>query len=126
MRQVITPDDLKKGEIVPPTWYPCEISDYEEKPAGTDKSTNCIFTFKILDGEHKGKTGNKLFNEKSLGFGKKLWALVIPGWDKEKGGELSTDKFRQAVGKKIKVYFETGKSDKGNEFNSPTDYLPLS
>ena len=126
MRQVLTPDDLKKGDIVPPGWYPCEISEYNEKPADSDKSTNCIFTFKVLDGEHKGKTGNKLMNEKALGFGKKLWPLIIPGWDKEKGGELSTDKFRQSVGKKLKVYFETGKSTKNNEFNDPTDFMPLS
>ena len=126
MRSILTPDDLKRGELVPPGWYPMEITNYEEKDADTDKSTNCIFSLKIIDGPEKGKSANKLFNEKALGFGKNLWAVVIPGFDKVKGGELSSEVFRATVGKKFKGYIKTGKSNKGNEFNDVTDYMPLS
>jgi len=126
MRAILTPDDMKKGDLVDSAWYPSEISDYEEKPAGTDQSTNCIFHFKIIDGPNKGRGGNKLFNEKALGFGKNLWKLIVPGFNDKEGGELTSEVFKAAVGKKLKVYFKRGKSNKGNEFNDPTDFMPMS
>lgn len=125
MHKVLTPDDMLKGDLCEVGWHPCEISLYEEKEAGTDKSTNCIFTFKIIDGKDKGKTGNKLFNEKSLGFGKALWAIIVPGFDKVKGGNLDSATFTQSQGKTLKVYMKRGKSDRGNEFNDPTDFMML-
>lgn len=124
-RTVVTKDDLLKGEIIKPGWYPCEVSEYKEVEAGTDKSVNLQFFLKVIDGPEKGKQARLQFNEKALGFGKKFWPIVVPGWDKEKGGELSSDVCRQTVGKKLKVYFETGKSDKGNDFNDVKDFMPL-
>src|SRR5207244_517693 len=92
--------------------YPVEVTDYEEKEADTDKSTNCIFPFKVIDGKGKGTSFNKLFNEKALGFGKNLWKALdlpqdveVPGQE-GKGYRLSTEVFRQQVGKKLKVYEE--------------------
>lgn len=125
MRQILTPDDLKKGDLVPPGWYPAEIVDYKEKDADTDSSTNCIFTFKIIDGQFKGVTANKLFNEKALGFGKNLWAALKFPFDPQKGYELSTELFQQTNGHKVKIYIKRGKSNKGNEFNDVTDFQPL-
>jgi len=125
MRAILTPDDLKKGDLVEPGWYPAEITDYEEKDADTDKSTNCIFKFKILDGPYKGVQPNRLFNEKALGFGKNLWKTLDFPFDPVKGYELSTDLFKQTIGSKLEIYIKRGKSNKGNDFNDVADFRPM-
>jgi len=125
MRAVLTPDDLKKGDLVETGWHPAEIVDYAEKEADTDKSTNCIFHFKILDGPGKGVTPQKLFNEKALGFGKNLWKTLGLPYDTVKGYELTTELFKQTIGHKLKIYIKRGKSNKGNEFNDVSDFQPL-
>lgn len=125
MRQILTPDDLKKGDLAEVGWHPLEIVDYKEEEADTDGSTNCIFIFKITDGPNKGITPRKLFNEKALGFGKSLYKALNFPYDPEKGYELSTELFRQTIGHKIKGYVKRGKSNKGNEFNDLVDFMPL-
>lgn len=125
MRAILTPDDLKKGDLAETTWHPAEIVDYKEKEAETDSSTNCIFTFKILDGPNKGVTANKLFNEKALGFGKSLWKTLAFPFDPVKGYELSSDLFKQTIGSKLMIYIKRGKSNKGNEFNDVADFKPM-
>lgn len=128
MRAVVTPDDLKRGDLVEEAgWYPAEITKYEEKPAETDGSTNCIFSFKILEPEkYKGISPNKLFSEKALGFGKNLWKSMNVPFDKAKGYELSSELFQSFVNKKVKIYVKRGKSNKGNEFNDIADFQPMS
>lgn len=126
MRAILTPDDLKKGDLADTTWHPAEIVDYTEKDAETDKSTNCIFHFKILDGPSKGITAQRLFNEKALGFGKALWKTLNFPYDPQKGYELSTELFKQTIGHKLMIYIKRGKSNKGNEFNDVADFRPMS
>lgn len=126
MRQVLSPEDLKKGDLADPGWHPMEITGYNEKAAETDQSTNCIFSFKILDGPSKGVTANKLFNEKALGFGKSLWKTLGFPYDAVKGYELTTDLFEKAIGYKLMGYIKRGKSNKGNEFNDIADFKPMS
>lgn len=125
MRQILSPDDLKRGDLVEPGWYPLTIVDYEEKPADTDQSTNCIFKFKIMDGVSKGVQPTKLFNEKALGFGKSLWETLGFPYDPVKGYDLSTDLFKKTIGAKLQGYIVRGKSNKGNEFNELKDFKPL-
>lgn len=125
MKQWLTPDDLKKGDLADPGWHPAEIVDYNESDAETDGSTNCNFFFKITDGPAKGITPRKLFNEKALGFGKTLWATLKLPYDQVKGYELSTELFRQTIGFKLQIYIKRGKSNKGNEFNDVVDFRPL-
>ena len=125
MRQILTPDDLKKGDLAEPGWHPAEIVDYTEGDAETDGSTNCFFHFKLIDGPNKGVTCRKLFNEKALGFGKSLYKTLGLPFDPVKGYELSTELFRQTVGFKLQVYIKRGKSNKGNEFNDVVDFRPL-
>lgn len=125
MRAVLTPDDLKKGDLAEPGWHPMEIIDYKEKDAETDGSTNCIFSLKIIDGPNKGVTANKLFNEKALGFGKALWATLKFPLDPVKGYELTTQLFEQTIGFKLMGYIKRGKSNKGNEFNDIVDFKPM-
>lgn len=125
MRKVLTPDDLKKGDLAEPGWHPLEITDYTEEDADTDGSTNCIFHFKIIDGPNKGISPRKLFNEKALGFGKALWKALNFPYDPEKGYDLSTELFRQTIGHKVQGYIKRGKSNKGNEFNDLADFRPM-
>ena len=125
MRAILSPDDLKRGDLVEPGWYPLELVDYTEEPANTDKSTNCIFLFRVFDGKDKGVSPRTQYNEKALGFGKNLWAALKLPFDKVKGYELSTELFKSQVGKKIKGYIKRGKSDKGNEFNELKDFQPI-
>jgi hypothetical protein len=126
MRAILTPDDLKRGDLVDTTWHPAEIIEYREKAAETDQSTNCIFYFKIIDGPSKGVVCQKLFNEKALGFGKSLWKTLGLPYDPVKGYELTTQLFEQTVGHKMMIYVKRGKSDKGNEFNDVADFKPMS
>lgn len=125
MRAIVTPDDLKKGDLVDNGWYPAELVDYSEKDADTDGSTNCTFKFKIIDGPAKGVSPQKLFNEKALGFGKELWATLGIPFDKVKGYELTTEVFQAQKGKKLEIYIKRGKSNKGNEFNDIQSFRPL-
>lgn len=127
MRAVLTPDDLKKGDLADIGWHPAVITEYKEEDADTDGSTNCIFLFKILDGPSKGVSPRKLFNEKALGFGKGLWAVLFGPPDPVKGydTQLSTESFKAAEGKKMMIYIKRGKSNKGNEFNDVADFRPM-
>jgi hypothetical protein len=128
---VLTPDDLKKGDLVEPGWYPVLWYDYSEKEAGTDKSTNLFFHFKIVDGPSKGVSPQKMFNEKALGFGKNLWNTLKDlghlKYDAEKGYNLSSELFKELVRKGIymEIYIKRGKSDKGNDFNDVSDFRPI-
>ena len=119
MRAIVTPDDLKVGELIEPGFHIMELSEYSEKPAATDKSTNCIFKFKVVDGPYKGYSANTLISEKALGMGKKLWAALGIPYDAERGYDLSTELFQRIAASKpkLKVYIKRGKSNQGNEFN---------
>lgn len=129
MRRILTPDDLKKGDLAEPGWHPAEIVDYDESDASEDAknpgSTNCNFYFKILDGASKGIIAKRLFNETALGFGKNLWKTLQFPYDPEKGYDLSTELFRQTIGHKLQIYIKRGKSNKGNDFNDVQDFRPL-
>lgn len=129
MRVILTPDDLKKGDLAEVGWHPAEIVKYEEGAASEDAknpgSTNCIFHFKILDGPSKGIIAQRLFNETALGFGKNLWKTLGFPYDPQRGYELSTSLFEQTVSSKLMIYIKRGKSNKGNEFNDVQDFRPL-
>lgn len=129
MRAILTPDDLKQGELIEPGWHPAEITEYKEEAASENAknpgSTNCIFYFKIIDGPSKGATCKRLFNESALGFGKNFYKTMGFPYDEKKGYELSTELFQQTVGHKLKIYIKRGKSNRGNEFNDVVDFMPL-
>ena len=122
---ILTPDDLKKGDLVEPGWYQVDVTKYEEKEADKDKSCNCIFHFKIMSGPFKGVSPRAQFNEKALGFGKNLWATLDFPFDKETGYKLSTQLFEQTVGSKLEIYIKRGMSNKDNAFNEVSDYRKL-
>lgn len=127
---VVTPDDLKKGDLASPGWHPAEIVKYEDGEAGEDAknpgSATAIFYFKILDGPDKGVEVKRLFSEVAWGFGKTFFATM--GYPKDANGNyiLSSDLFQQSVGHKLQIYIKRGKSNKGNEFNDVADFRPMS
>ena len=132
MRAILTPDDLKRGDLVETTWHPAEIVEYNETAASENAknpgSTNCNFYFKIIDGPGKGVICKKLFSETALGFGKSLWKTLGFPYDAIKGYELTTQLFEQTVGHKLMIYVKRGKSSPqygGNEFNDVVDFRPM-
>lgn len=129
MRVLLTPDDLKKGDLVEVGWHPLEIVEYKEEPASENAknpgSTNCTFYFKIIDGAAKGGQVKRLFNETAMGFGKNLWKTLGFPYDPVKGYELTTQLMEQTIGFKLMGYVKRGKSNLGNEFNDLVDFRPM-
>jgi hypothetical protein len=125
INSIITPDDLKKTENVDPGWYLAEIVSYDEavtkgsdaKPS--DGSTNAIYEFKLLVGDWSGKVLRAYFNEKSLHWGKNLWAVLF-GMDTRQGTKITSDMLRSGVGHKLQIY--VGKNKAG--YDSVVDYKP--
>lgn len=130
LNSILTPEDLKKGELVEPGWYPVEYVSYEESEAGENAknpgSTNIKLGFKILkDGPFKDIVCTRLFNETALGFGKALWPLL--GMEKLPNGgfRITADQLEGKIGHKLMIYVQRGKSNQGNEFNDVKDFRPL-
>lgn len=131
INSVVTPDDLRKTEPVKSGWFPAEIVSYDEQPTKdkpnkpSDGSTNAVFEFQILEGDPniKGRKFKSFFNEKSLHFGKEFWAVLFPGkFDSKKGGGLTSEMFRGAVGFKLMVYIA---KDKNSGFDNIQGYKPM-
>ena len=128
---VVTPDDLKRGDLAKVGWHPAEIIEYSEATvtsaeAKNPGSLNCIFKFKIIDGPSVGIVAQKLFNETAWGFAKNFFAAMEYPKDPQSGGyQISSSLFNQSVGHKLMIYIKTGKSNKGNEFNDVQDFKPL-
>lgn len=133
MRVILSPDDLKKGDLFDPGWYNAEIASYnEERTKGnaakpSDGSMNAIFVFKVLDGVHKGAELKRYFNEKALGFGKNLYKTLNLPKTGDGGYDLSTELFQKTVGAKLKIYVKRGVATDGSnkEFNEVSDFMPM-
>lgn len=128
MRARITPDDLAAGKLVEPSWYPCEIVKYEEVEANTDKSTNCLVHFKVLQGgkenEFKGARCRVLYNEKAMAFAAPLLIALGAKVDKDKGVDADLSE-STLVGRKLDVHIRRGTTNKNNSFNEPIEFAPL-
>lgn len=126
---VVTPDDLRKGDLANPGWHPAEIIKYEDGEAGeaakNPGSATATFFFKILDGPNKGIECKRLFSEVAWGFGKSFFATLNYPKDEKGNYKLSSDLFNQSVGHKLMIYIKRGKSNAGNEFNDVADFKPL-
>ena len=125
LNSVLSPEDLKRGELANPGWHPAEFVSYEEKAAETDGSTNVILGFQIIDGPSKGIRANRLFNEKALGFGKALWKTFGFTTDAQGNLRITEDMIRSKLNTKLQIYIKTGISNKGNQFNDVADFRPL-
>jgi hypothetical protein len=129
MRAVLTPEDLKRGDLIEPMWYPVTISAYNEevtkgsaqKPS--DGSMNAIFTMKLDSGPNAGMELKRYFNEKALGFGKALYEAVGLPKNATGGYDLSTEVFQKFIGAKLEVYIKRGiNNETKKEFNEIADF----
>ena len=91
MRAILTPDDLKKGDLIEPGWHPAEIVDYDEKEANTDGTTNCNFYFKIIDGPFKDLEGKVGEIDEERGKVK----VLVPMFGRETPVELEADQVQR-------------------------------
>jgi hypothetical protein len=128
MKVTLSSEDLAKGTLVVPGWFACEITKYEEKPAATDRSTNCISFMKVINGEFSGALTRFQLNEKAMGFGKNFFLALGAQYSTNAAGkrELKGVELTPAlIGKKLDVYITRGTSNKGNDFNEAKDFAPL-
>jgi hypothetical protein len=127
-KTVVHPDDLRRGDLIDPGWYAVQISGYSEKEAKGDKSTNGIFSFRVIDGKHAGAILGFLLNEKALGFGKKFYAVLGLPKNAEGGYDLDTTLFETigASEKKLGIYVKRGKNaNTGAEYNEVADFRSI-
>jgi hypothetical protein len=126
---IVTPDDLKGGDLAKVGWHPAEIVEYKSGEAGEDAknpgSATCTFYFQILDGESKGIVCRRLFSETAWGFAKGFFAVMAFPKDAKGNYMISEELFEQTVHHKLMIYIKRGKSNKGNEFNDVVDFKPL-
>lgn len=126
---IVTPEDLKKGDLAVVAWHPAEIIRVEEGEAGEKAknpgSATITFHFRILDGPSKGIECKRLFSETAWGFAKNFFAAMRYPKDEAGNYKITSALFQQSVGHKLKIYIKRGKSDRGNEFNDVTDFAPL-
>lgn len=130
LNSILSPEDLKKGDLVTVGWQPVEYVDYEESEASQEAknpgSLNITLHFKVIDGPDKGATLKRLFNETALGFGKNLWKVMSLPYDEQRGYHITADALQSKIGMKLKVYVKRSKSNKGNEYNDVQDFMPMS
>lgn len=126
---IVTPDELKRGDLANPGWHPAEIIKYEDGEAGEDAknpgSATSVFYFKIIDGPNKGIECRRTFSEVAWGFAKTFFAAMNYPKDEKGNYIISSDLFNQSVGHKLSIYIKRGKSNLGNEFNDVSDFKPL-
>lgn len=126
---IVTPDDLKKGDLAQVGWHPAEITEVTYGEAGENSknpgSTTVTWHFKIIDGPSKGVVCKRLFSEVAWGFAKTFFATMGFPKDSNNNYQLSEELFEQTVGHKLMIYVKRGKSNQGNEFNDVQDFKPF-
>lgn len=123
----ISKEDMSRGgRVSQPGWFTCAIADYEEKPAGTDGSTNYIFKYKILGGKNAGQTKLKYFNEKVPGMMGPMWVSLGARADADGNVNVEWDKSTVVTDppKVLDVYLRRATDKKGNEVDSVEDFRP--
>ena len=121
----ISADDLKRGTIVDPNWYPAVVKTLEVKPAKGDGSTNWNYKLEILQGKNKdgkelsGVVVYRLFNEKAMGFVAPFFEAV--------GHKVSPDSDldpNYPIGKKLMIYIKNREYE-GRLQNEVADFRPI-
>lgn len=120
MRFTFSEEDILRGTLVKPTWYPVEISEVNDITASTGVGGSEI-TVKILDGQFKGVPVNIRYYENAPGFSKNFVSAL--GATVKAGLEVNFDS--KLVGKRLEAYIKNSKSNKGNDFNEIADWRPL-
>jgi hypothetical protein len=123
---VVSPEDLKRGDLANVGWHPAQIFKYEEGEAGEEAknpgSTTCSFYFRITDGLNAGIECRRLFSETAWGFAKSFFAVLDFPKDEKGNYKIGSQLFEQTVGHKLMIYIKRSKSNRGNEFNDVIDF----
>ena len=125
MKMRFSADDLKRGVVMDPNWYPAVVKTLEIKPAKSDGSTNWNYKFEILSG--KGKDGKdytgtnvyRLFNEKAMGFARPFVESL--GIQLKEDDEFDPN---SAIGKKMMIYVKNREYE-GKLQNEVADFRPI-
>jgi hypothetical protein len=122
----ITADDLKRGVVMDPNWYPAVVKSVEVKPSKGDGSTNWNYKIEILQGKNKdgkelqGVIVYRLFNEKAMGFAvpfvEACGQKITPD-----GAEIDPN---YPVGKKLMIYVKNREYE-GRLQNEVADFRPI-
>ena len=116
----ISREDLQRGKVLDPGWYPAEITDVQDKASKKGDSINTTISFDIADGPFKGCKVFRLFNEKAPGFAVpflQALGVEIP----EDGGTFD---LKNAIGRKIMVYVKNELYE-GSMMNRVEGFKPL-
>jgi hypothetical protein len=128
MRARVTPDELKAGALVNPTWYLMKISRYEEKPGKSDpSSTTAWISLTVVcdskgDEKFKGSRSMLFINEKSTmiapypSFYVALGAAVDP----KTGIDANLDD--KIVSRYVEAFLVRTKDDNGKEQNTAQEF----
>lgn len=124
-RITVTPEDLKRSQILEPDWYPCEVVGYEYSRTKDEKSMNHIYTFKVVHPEDAAGVQLKVwFSEKALGMMREFYeAISGVKVDPKKG--FTIDDPNAAVKKRVDVNVING-SYLGRTQNSVNGFRPYS
>ena len=96
----ITQEDMLRGKLVEPGWYPVTITGVDEKQSKAGDSLNTIINMVVTEGNFAGIPLIRLFSEKAPGFAipfLEALGVTIP----KDGGEFE---MKNAIGKKLNVY----------------------
>ena len=116
----ITPEDMKRGTVLAPGWYPVVINDVHDEPAGTDGSTNTIVEMSTTGEKFPGVPLKRYFNEKSPSFAID-YIQAVGGTLGEAGGEFNLE---AGKGRKCEVYV-ANEMYKGRMQNRVEGFRPL-
>lgn len=121
-RFTYTQEDLLRGTLVEPGWYPVEIYDVEDVTASSSGAAGTKIGFRLIgEGKFKGIPVERAFYESAVGFSKKF--LEALGVKLAAGMQFDFDD--KLKGKRLEVYIKNNVSNKGNSFNDVVDYRPL-
>lgn len=125
----ISPEDVARGTLLQPGWYPGLISKVVDKPATTDGTNVSHVSISIMEAlDHSGAAVQNVpvlatFSVKAPGsainFLNALGANI--GKDGKKGVDISD---ATCKGKRVKVYIKNDTYD-GRTLNKCADFAPL-
>lgn len=118
----VTPEDLVRGKVLKPGWYPATIKGFSEKAAKTDGSTNFVFEFTVDGPEDcQGVVLMRTFSEKAPGM---MVPLLEAAGAKIDPKSTNTFDLDALVGRQIQVY-NNNREYEGRIRNDVTDFRPL-
>lgn len=125
-RLTVTPDDLKKNQILEIDWYDAEVASYSYEKSKDEKSFNNIFEFKITgpNPDHAGVKIKVWFNEKALGSREFVeFFKALSGKEVDRKAGFTMDDPAQTKGMKLQVHVKPDTFG-GRENNKIDGYRP--